>query len=85
MNREVRLYKDRGRCSTTGKKMFNQVSAAGVAREQRRRKDSNHHAYHCHDCHYWHVGSSALGRRPKTQPATPWQPLPIHLYEQKAA
>ena len=85
MKREVRHYQDRGRCPVTNKKMFDQLSAHGAAKEQRRRQGSNHHPYHCADCHSWHIGSSQIGRRPKTQPATRWRPLPIYNYQQKAA
>jgi len=85
MQRSVRRFEHQGRCPDSGKKMFDQLSAYGLAKELRRNRDSNHQPYVCPVCRSWHVGSSAIGRPPKTRPATPWRPLPVHHYQQKAA
>ena len=85
MNRAVRKYEDSGRCLVTRKKMFDRATAEAVSKDLRRRKETNHHPYFCHNCQFWHVGSSEIRRQIKTRPATSWRPLPIHLYQQKAA
>jgi hypothetical protein len=85
MKRDVRQYNDLGRCLVTKKKMFDLVTARAVSKDMRRHKGTNHHPYHCPSCQFWHVGSSEIRRQIKTQPATPWRPLPIHHYQQEAA
>jgi hypothetical protein len=53
-----RFIKSRGVCKPTGKKRFFYTDALRVARDVRRRFDSNHHPYHCKICGDFHVGSN---------------------------
>ncbi len=53
-----RFIKSRGVCKPTGKKRFFYKDAFQVARDVRRRLDSNHHPYFCKACGDFHVGSS---------------------------
>jgi hypothetical protein len=53
-----RFVKSRGVCKPTGKKCFFYTDALRVARDVRRRFDSNHHPYFCKACGDCHVGSS---------------------------
>jgi hypothetical protein len=53
-----RFVESRGVCIPTGKKCFFYTDAFRVARDVRRRFDSNHHPYFCNACGDFHVGSS---------------------------
>jgi hypothetical protein len=53
-----RFIKSRGVCKSAGKKRFFYTDAFCVARDVRRRLDSNHHPYFCKACGDFHVGSS---------------------------
>lgn len=53
-----RFIKSRGVCKPTGKKRFFYTDALRVARDVRRRFDSNHHPYPCKICGDFHVGSN---------------------------
>jgi ABC-type nickel/cobalt efflux system permease component RcnA len=52
-----RFVKSRGVCKPTGKKRFFYTDAFRIARDERRRSDSNHHPYLCKACGDFHVGS----------------------------
>ena len=53
-----RFVKSRGLCKPTGKKCFFYTDAVRVARNARRRFDSNHHPYFFKACGDFQVGSS---------------------------
>ena len=60
--------KSRGVCKPTGKKRFFYTDALRVARDVRRRFDSNHHPYHCKICGDFHVGSNVSANKNMRSP-----------------
>ena len=62
------LIKSRGVCKPTGKKRFFYTDAIRVARDVRRRFDSNHHPYHCKICGDFHVGSNVSANKNMRSP-----------------
>lgn len=46
------------KCVASGKMMFEYTHASKFARMLRQTHDTNHRAYHCKSCGWFHVGSS---------------------------
>ena len=62
------FIRSRGVCKPTGKKRFFYTDALRVARDVRRRFDSNHHPYHCKICGDFHVGSNVSANKNMRSP-----------------
>ena len=63
MRQERNTIKFYGICYELGKKKFLVQGAKTVSMMMRRRFDTNHHAYRCRSCGWWHVGSHERFRR----------------------